>query len=454
MAARRSLLTSFSQSAQNWSRPLLAIVALSVAAPLVVPAAVARAQAEQPAPDVENARQKFGGRLIADALVYSGAESNAYPTMKLKAGTPVVVTGLKKDRLRIVPPEGSFSYAPKAFIQLYGDGKHGKVTSSLIVKAGSKLQPVKWAVQTKLEKNDDVTILGEEDEYFLIKPPEGVYLYINKDAVESTGPLQAPGGAAPGGHVQPQDHGQKVEPTGPVAGASTGSGEPAGPTTHQSAQAAAAPTTQPNTADLLTQLQALETQFAEASQKPLLEQPVNELLESYQKLAESPGLSEMSKRIADVRINTLKVRVEAKEQFAALQKQQQEFQDRLKSQQAEKQEIEQRIKEVDIQVYAAVGTLRTSSLQVAKTPLYRLTDPESGRTVVYVWATDAKVPEMVGRFVGVKGPMQTDPRLNLKVVSPTTVEAVDPAKINTSVAAQIVPPSLMPKAPTASTDGQ
>ena len=97
-------------------------------------------------------------------------------------------------------------------------------------------------------------------------------------------------------------------------------------------------------------------------------------------------------------------------------------------------------------LYAAVGVVRSSSLQVARTPIYRLTDPQTGRTVVYVWGTDPKVATMLNQFVGIKGPLQTDPRLNLKVVTPNGVEAVDPAKVNTSVAAEVVPPSLLPKA--------
>jgi hypothetical protein len=207
-----------------------------------------------------------------------------------------------------------------------------------------------------------------------------------------------------------------------------------------------APATQPSSTDLLSQLQKLEADFSEMSKQPLLEQPVGEMLEKYQAIATTPGLPDVAKRVADVRVTTLKVRSEAKAQFEDVQKKQQELQERLKVQQAEKEEIQQRMKETDIQVYAAVGTLRTSSLQISKTPLYRLTDPQTGRTVVYVWGTDPKVPELINQFIGIKGPLQTDPRLNLKVVTPTAADVVDPAKVNGDVAAEIVPPSLLPKA--------
>ena len=40
--------------------------------------------------------------------------------------------------------------------------------------------------------------------------------------------------------------------------------------------------------------------------------------------------------------------------------------------------------------------------------------------------------------------MQNEPSSNLRVVIPTGFEVVDPSKVNISIAAQIVPPSLMP----------
>ena len=44
---------------------------------------------------------------------------------------------------------------------------------------------MKTKVAAKLDNGDDVTILGEQDEYFKIAPPKGVYLYVNRQFVES-----------------------------------------------------------------------------------------------------------------------------------------------------------------------------------------------------------------------------------------------------------------------------
>ena len=57
---------------------------------------------------------------------------------------------------------------------------------------------------------------------------------------------------------------------------------------------------------------------------------------------------------------------------------------------AEQQELADQIKKNDVALYAAVGTLRTSSFQSGQTTLYRLTDPQTGRTVVYVRSNDPK----------------------------------------------------------------
>jgi hypothetical protein len=52
---------------------------------------------------------------------------------------------------------------------------------------------------------------------------------------------------------------------------------------------------------------------------------------------------------------------------------------------------------------------------------------------------------LLGQFVGIKGRVSVDPALNMKLIDPSSdAEAVDPSKVNTSVAAQIIPPSLMP----------
>jgi hypothetical protein len=97
-----------------------------------------------------------------------------------------------------------------------------------------------------------------------------------------------------------------------------------------------------------------------------------------------------------------------------------------------------------VKYYTAVGTLRPSSVQSGSTTLYRLTDPANGRTVVYIRTNDSKLGGMIGQFIGVRGEVTTDQQLSLRVVAPTLIEPVEQTKLYSNVAAQIIPPSLMP----------
>jgi len=136
-----------------------------------------------------------------------------------------------------------------------------------------------------------------------------------------------------------------------------------------------------------------------------------------------------------------------------LKKSQEEMHQKQLALQAEREELEGRIKNSGVKYFAAVGTLRVSSLQQGGGTLYRLTDPKTGRTVVYLRTDDQKIGTFLNQFIGVQGDMSTEQAINLKVVTPTSFEPVDQSKVNISIAAQIVPPSLMPTG-TASTGNE
>jgi hypothetical protein len=226
-------------------------------------------------------------------------------------------------------------------------------------------------------------------------------------------------------------------PTAPVAGA---------PTTQPSdaAQLAAAPTTQPSGAEV--EFDKLEAAFNEATAKTIDQQPLNEMLASYEKLRADAKLPASLSRVADGRIAVLKVRIEARDQFLAVQKQQNEMRAKQQALKAEQEEIAQQIKDKEVRIYTAVGMLRTSSIQQGGQMTYRLTDPANGRTVCYLRSDDPKYGTLLGQFIGVKGELTSDPALNLRVVKPTEWSAVDPNTVFRGVGAQIVPPSLLPQA--------
>jgi uncharacterized protein YgiM (DUF1202 family) len=401
-------------------------------------ALTSRVIAQDLPPEIENSKNSAIGTINADAVyVRSGAGDNYYPTMKVNNGTQVTVVGVKFDWLKCLPPEGSFCYVAKVYIEK-GAGDTGRVNKDDVnVRAGSALNAMKTTVQGKLSQGQSVKILGEQDEYYKIAPPPDAFVYVKKDFVTFV-------------KAQPQVAGKPAGSDQPVEVKPGDLNPPALVATTQQAIEGQAPTaiaaasTQPSPVE--AQFDKLEADFTAASAKPIEQQPVAEMLGGYQKLIADPQLPESMRRIADLRTQTLKARADVREQFVALQKAQEESKKRQVALKAEQQEIEQQIKKSDVHVFAAVGTLRTSSLQAGKGVLYRLTDPQSGRTVCYIRSDDGKVAGLMEKFVGVKGQVTTDPALSLKVVAPTDIVEVDPNQLYRQIAAQIVPPSMIPQA--------
>ena len=489
MAARRPpvLLT--------WS--IFAVGAVALAGfPDAARAQEAGGESPTVAPEVPNAKFNFVGEINGNNVyVRSGPSDSYYPTTKLSKGTRVIVRGAKFDYLKIEPPAGSFSYVGKAYVERRGDGGAvGRVTTAANVRTGSELNSMKTTVQSKLDAGTDVKIQGEQEEYFKIDPPPGAYLYVKKDFVTPKERVPAEGegiaGATPDqqnpGHApaQPQPPETAAAPpagdttgaAGAIADAATHDpGQPAEPTAPAARDDAAAPTTgpaaatadarpqgagtatkpadsQPATAD--AKFEKLEGEFETASQKPIVEQPLDELLGSYQALTKDDSLPESLKRLADARIAALKVRKQTREEFLVVRKNQDEMENRRKSLQAERQELEEQIKATNVEFFAAVGTLRNSSLQQGPkgTTLYRLTDPQTGRTLVYVRSSDREFNAMLNQFVGVKGELKADPLLRMKVITPSETRPVDQTKVGTTVAAGVLPPSLLRTTPTVSTE--
>jgi uncharacterized protein YgiM (DUF1202 family) len=432
-----------------------AAVSLSLASFYVAPAA---AVAQVVPPTVENSRNSAECVVNTDNVyVRSGAGDNYYPTMKLSKGTKVTVVGEKFDWLKITPPAGSFSYVGKHFIEKTGEGT-GKVNRENVnVRAGSDLNALKTTVQAQLSPGQEVKILDEVEEYYKIAPPADAAVYVKKDFVDVVRVVSQPIAGAPGGTgsaEQPKSDAPTAPPANdvtqpPTAGTPNPSDDQlaGGTATTQPTQLASdkpAPATQP-TAEI--KFDSLEKEFESVSAKPIEQQPVAELLKSYESLVKDPQLPESMRRVADYRTQILKARAEARDQFVVMQQKQEETKKKIQAYKAEQEEIAQQIQKTEVKIYTAVGTLRTSSIQPGGAGmLFRLTDPQNGRTVCYLRSDDVtKYQGMIGQFIGVKGDVSTDPTLGLKVVTATDVAPVDPNEVFRGVGSQIVPPSLLPQ---------
>lgn len=443
-------------------RILLAAIAL-----FVVSAPKSFAQDAVPQPDVANSKYQIDGVINVDSVyVRSGPGEGYYPTQELGKSYAITVVGIKFDWLKILPPEGSFSYVGSVFVDRVGDSNIGKINRNDVnIRAGSTVNAMKTTVQTRLNAGDEVEIIGKEEEYLKIKPPAGAYLYVKKDFVTIAKPAAStPDSSTPitmqtaptGQSVSPQPNHASMESPSASSGAiviSTPTTAPssaltaAAPTTNPSV-ASAAPSTQPAVAaappptadELFTKY---ESAFTELSKQPLDSQPLDEMISNYQSIAQSDQLSDELKSVVKIRIATLQARQDNKVKLVEMQRLEKVAADRQLALQAEQQELAERLKASQLQVFVAVGQLQPSSLQIGGGTLYRLVDPSTGRTEIYVRTSDTKITALMGEFVGLNGPTATDPQLSLRVIEPTEAETVDESKVNGSVMASIVPPSLL-----------
>jgi hypothetical protein len=410
--------------------------------------------AAQEAAQAEAASQ-HQGRITANSVyVRSRASEDAYPTMMLKKEQVITVVGVKGSWLKIVPPEGSFAYVPKSFVILRGDGTVGRMSREWIARVGSNLNELAAEPMATLHEGEDVAVIGQHNEYFQIKPPKDSYLWVNKQFVE---PIATP--APTENKVVAKDtsttpptkevaSGDEAATTSTPTKTTVAKAEGALPATRPAEQASDAttevqpPATRP-AYDALAEFDKLEQQYADSNKKPILEQPLGDLLEGYKKVAGADELPSSMHQIAQIRIASLEVRNDAREKFLAVQGEEKKMVAKQQSLLAERTEIEDRIKQNNLEIFSAVGTLRTSSLQIGNTMLYRLTDPATGRTVAYLRTNDPKYGGLLGQFIGVRGNITNDAQLKSVIENPADARPVDQSKVNKSIVAQLVPPSLI-----------
>lgn len=422
-------------------------------------------------PDIDTSPYTFIGEVNNDAaVVRSGPSENDYATLKLAKGTKLVVVGYRLDWLKIEPPQGSFCLVSQAFVDKRGDGTLGRITNQRsTIRIGSALTLAKHKVPIQLDVGTDVEILGEVDEYYKIVPPKGVFMYIDKKFVNPVRKIEETGTTANGqpsnpttppsngtGNTTPPQTGTAGGPSEtrtPQAPASTGekfvvssSGEtaPAG-TTPANNTTKELETNQPQLTTiqkLQEQLAKLEDDYAAAAQKEITEQPIDQLMQGYNALLADQQLPPNARKVAEYRVNALKLRKETLDQFLATKKMQEEIAAKQKDLKAEQEELQQRVAEVAVKRYAAIGRLVQSSLSIGNQSLYRLVDPATSRTIIYVRAGDKPLGDSLDKFVGIEGQVVSDDAAKLTYVQPSKVDVVESKQVNVKVFADFSPPSL------------
>lgn len=425
-----------------------------------------------PTAEIETSPYTFAGEVNSDqAIVRSGPSENDYPTLKLAKGEKLVVVGYRFDWLKIEPPEGSFCLVSQAFVDKRGDGTVGRIANQrATVRVGSSLTLSKHKVPMQLEPGTDVKILGEVDEFYKIAPPKGVFMYVDKKfvnpvrklddntATANNGNNTNPGGA-PTGAIQPDTSGTtppSITSTPPVPTTEDGkfrvvSSNDAATSSTGNEATTVADNTQPlepakppvaSIQKLQQSLAALEEKYTDAAQKDITEQPIDELLAGYNALLADAQLPPNARKVAEYRANALKLRKETLDQYLATKKMQAEIAQKQQDLKAEQDELQQRVEQTSVKRYTAIGRLVQSSLQIGNQTLYRLVDPATSRTIIYVRTAERPIVANLDAFVAIEGQVVADDAAKLTYIQPKKVDVVDPKQVNVKIFADYSPPSL------------
>lgn len=320
-----------------------------------------------------------------DVYIRSGPGTNFYQCGKLYAGDRVQVINAQLGWSCIIPPPGCFSWVSMQYVSINLENPTmGIITGDNVgVYAGSDFVEPMWSTskQVVLNRGQTVRLLGEEkDDYYKIAPPQGAYLWVSSQFLQTADRMVA----------------KPAETAGatPAAGAAAVGMVPA------------AKPADPNAAPVKTDLDiyyALAEQVNAERTKPVAQQDYTAFKAKLQELvAKQDGSRAM--RYADY---TLK-QVERFELACKVAKE-------LELQNKERAKVTEKIDEaraaklaqvVDTSRFVIMGKLEKSSVY-ADSPVkrYRLID-ETGKTISYATPTGAAIVEsekLLGRKVGLVG---------------------------------------------------
>ncbi len=332
-----------------------------------------------------------------DVYIRSGPGTNYYFCGKLNTGDRVRVVGTKFSWSQIVPPEGSFSWISKQYVEAdAADKATGTVTGDAVrVYAGSDaVEPMhSTTMQLKLNKGDKVKLLGEEkDNYYKIAPPQGAYLWVSTKHTNPVGSIAT----AP----QPATAEEKPEPT---------------PEADKPAEAAPSivPTTVSTESDKLKEYAQLKEKVEAERAKPISQQDYTDLKKALGEIAND----KQAGKAADYAEHVLKqiARYELVQEVArAVKLQDEQF---VKTTQRINQMRSAKLDGIgDLGRYAVIGTLQTSTIfaERAEAKFYRIVG-DDGTAICYARPTghaeSLDVEKLIGKKVGLVGSIEPYPEI-------------------------------------------
>lgn len=141
--------------------------------------------------------EPFVLRVAADSLfLRCRADLNSTPVVQVTGGTLLLAEGMEYAYYRIVPPPEVFYYASADYVRELGDGRGIATVSSggLRIRAGSLVvnqDPNNADAVARVENGAELTIMGRQDGWLKVRPPEGVYVYALDDYVTRASPAEA-----------------------------------------------------------------------------------------------------------------------------------------------------------------------------------------------------------------------------------------------------------------------
>ncbi len=153
---------------------------------------------DAPAPDTQPSDTPAYVQVTAERLnVRSRADANAMIVTRLKQGDVLrVVSRDQYGWYAVEPPADVFSLVSSEYIDRRDEDRGVVSTRSgaLRVRVGSVVQrvdPLQSEVQARLEPGTAVEIVGEQDGWYQIVPPDGTPVYVYGEHVQPLDPAQA-----------------------------------------------------------------------------------------------------------------------------------------------------------------------------------------------------------------------------------------------------------------------
>ncbi len=368
---------------------------------LVSTASVGQAAGSDEAVAEQTLSFPYVAQIIGDDVnLRSGPGTNYYLCGKLNKADVVKVVQQKYGWSCVVPPEGTFSWISKQYVEIDPTNPSVGIVSgdNVRVRAGSADNNPLHSdqVQGMFDKGDRVRLMGEEQsDYYKIYPPSFAYLWVSTQYTKPLGTAVE--------EAKPAEEDKKPADSGLFA-----------------------PAMVPATKDL-RQYYALEQIVKAEHEKPVLEQDYSTVKEALQLLAENKQAGKAA-RYAEYMVKRIESFELAGEVSKAVQLQDQQLQQTKENiRKAYQIKLEQLS---SLGRFAVIGKMQTSSVYGTEPVVkhYKILD-SAGNIICYALPAGS-APEMdISRYfdkkVGLVGTIEPHPATSSALVRFTEITEVD-----------------------------